>query len=723
MHFYPILPAWLITLLLALSVGIVIWSYRHRNPAIEPWQHKLLLAIRMLVLALVALMLLCPGRMTEERNVEKSHIVFMVDKSASMGTRDLSVRESRLEHALEFLKNNRFKHLADYPFAAYSFNNQTENHEWPGVPDGLKPEGGTDLKQAVDRVDKDIGLNRSSALVLLSDGLDYSEFRGSSISVPIMSVRMGTDMSEVKDLGLEHFKCPSKVSEGEEIVLEIPVMLQGYSREKKSHFEVKIDNKSIHSEELKLGSGRLHTEKVKVSLKGTGIHIISIACEELADEVSNLNNRRELAVEVVKAKEEVAVYFPVLNNSFRPLLREFTKDDNSVFTAVYKVSEGSFRLRGSKINQIFKDGLPPKGDMLGNVTCLIMGSHNEDLLSPAEALVLEQYVRKGGTLVCLAGSDSFGKLAPGSPMQRLLPVVTMEKSYEPGNFRVETDKSRDDAFAGLIDEIIQNNGNSADFILSGLNVVQDVKANAHVLLWAVDKRRLPLMVYHSYGRGKVVALLSNTFHQWGAPDRRDDNFSRFWRQLVAFSKNPDEDADLLKVALSKSEPAAGESVRITATARHPSSGSDTNAPALTVKADLFASGSDTPSKTLVLERKSGCYMGNLPGIDPGRYVLRVTSQEGAEVLRTRYKFLLVGDVLMENTRIRCDRENFRAYSSEKHIFEADEAQRLEDSLREAVRKNIVHRESFLIFETPWFFIAVVILLLAEWILRRRFNLF
>ena len=116
-------------------------------------------------------------------------------------------------------------------------------------------------------------------------------------------------------------------------------------------------------------------------------------------------------------------------------------------------------------------------------------------------------------------------------------------------------------------------------------------------------------------------------------------------------------------------------------------------------------------------------MADLPGLQPGRYVLRVSSQDGQELLRTRYKLLLVGDILKESARIRSDRETLRTFSSEKHIFDPSEAERLENSLLESVRKNIVHRESFLIFETPFFFLAVVILLITEWFLRRRFNLF
>ena len=44
-------------------------------------------------------------------------------------------------------------------------------------------------------------------------------------------------------------------------------------------------------------------------------------------------------------------------------------------------------------------------------------------------------------------------------------------------------------------------------------------------------------------------------------------------------------------------------------------------------------------------------------------------------------------------------------------------------LSEAVRKNVIQREKFLIFENPAFFLAAVLLLLTEWFLRRRFNLF
>jgi len=717
--FYPLLPAWLILLLLALSVGTAVYSYRRRNPAVEPWQHTLLLVLRMAAVACVVLMLLCPGHIIEDRNLEKSHLVFLLDRSASMATTDLPDAQSRLSQAVAFLQKNRFKRLADYPTALYSFNSQAQRHASPDELGALKPEGGTDYKQAFDRIDKDVGLNRTAAVVLISDGIDLSGFKGSELAVPILSVQAGTDMAKARDLGIEPFRCPDKINEGEELTLEIPVLLQGYAQEKEANLAVSLDGQPIHSAALKLSSGRLHTETVKTTLAKVGVHVIRIECPVFPDEVSGLNNRRELAIEVVKAKDEIAAYFPVLNNSFRPLLREFTKGEENAFTAVYRVAGENYRVRGNKINAAFNAGLPKNADALKDITCLILGSHNGDLLSPAESLVLEQYVGRGGSLICLAGTDSFGKIPADSPLVRLLPVVTLENSFRAGDFRVAADASADTAFAEQLRQITEDNKNAPELVVSGINQVKDVKANAKVVLWAEGDSRLPLLVWQPYGRGKVIALLSNGFSQWGAVEKRDDNFGRFWRQLVAFAKNLDEDADLLKVSLPKTELAADERVSVTALARHPGGTNQT----VTVKADVFPAASDTPVQTLALDKKTDCFMGELAGLKPGRYVLRVSSQDGQEVLRTRYKLLLVGDVLGENARIRSDRDAFRAYSGEKHIFGLNEVGHLEDALAEAVHRNVIQREKFLIFENPAFFLAAVLLLLTEWFLRRRFNLF
>lgn len=719
MTFYPLIPLWTFALLLPLVAVATFYAFKYRNPAVTASRHRLLVALRVASLILVVFMLLCPGQMIEERNLEKSQIVFLVDRSASMGTRDLPHGETRLSRAAAFLRDTPLRRLSDYPRALYAFHHGTERIESPDALSDLTPEGGTDLRQAIDRVDKDIGLARVAALVLVGDGIDHSGFKGSDLTVPVMSVQVGTDLADVQDLGIESFACPDTLYEGETLTLAVPVMLSGYPLEQRAEFRVFADDVPIHNATLTLASGRLHTEPVSVTFSKTGIHTLRIECDSLPGEATLLNNRREFAIEVVTAKSEIVAYFPLLNNSFRPLLREFTKDESDAFTAVYRVSEGVFRLQGRKPNPAFQNGLPASADALKTVTCLILGAHNGDLLTPAEALVLEHYVNQGGSLVCLAGSDAFGRLPTGSPLLRLLPVVTLEQSFQEGTFRVVPDPAAHGALADQVRAIISDNGDAANFTLNGLNLVKDVKAGARVELWAESDARQPLLVWHTYGRGKVIALLSNAFHLWGEPDRREDNYGRFWRQLAAFASRTADDADLLKVTLSKRELAAGESVTVTAEARHP----DGNEAALSVKADLFAMGRDTPEASRTLDRRTGHFAAELPGLQPGRYVLRVTSADGQTVIRTRYAFLLVGDVLSEQMHLRSERERLLSFSSERHLFTPADGAALEERLIDAVRKNVVQRERFLIYETPLFFVALLLLLLSEWLLRRRFNLF
>ncbi|MDD2460941.1 MAG: VWA domain-containing protein, partial [Kiritimatiellae bacterium] len=274
MTFYPLIPLWMLLLLLTLVAVATVTAFRHRNPAVAAWQHRLLVALRVASLTLALVMLLCPGQTTEERNLEKSHLVFLLDRSASMGTRDLPHGEQRLARAAAFLRDTPLRRLADYPRALYAFNHRVERFEQPDDLTRLHPEGGTDLRQAVDRVDKDIGLARVSALVLVSDGIDHSDFKGSDLTLPILSVQVGTDLAEVQDLGIESFACPDTLSEGETLTLAVPLLLNGYPTEQRVAFRVLADDVPIHTATLTLASGRLHTETVPVTFTATGIHTL-----------------------------------------------------------------------------------------------------------------------------------------------------------------------------------------------------------------------------------------------------------------------------------------------------------------------------------------------------------------------------------------------------------------------------------------------------------------
>lgn len=718
---YPLLPTWLILGAVALAVWLCCRSYNRGRLYLNAPQRRLLLALRLLSVLLLGFILLCPGRVVIDQNLDKSNLAFLLDRSGSMGARDMALGQTRLALGGEFLRENKLAKLADYPKSYYSFNHAATLHRKRGELEKLAADGGTDFDHVFQRLDKDVGLGRTAAVVLVSDGIDFSDFSGEQITVPIYSVQVGTNMKRAKDVGIGQVKCPARVSDKEEVTLDIPLSLSGFATDQQVRLTVHVDDKAILDQELTLTPGKVHHEIVNHVMDQEGVRVVRLGLSRLDDEVSYLNNERELVVEVVKARLEVAAYFPVLTTSFRPLLRELERDEENVFTAVYQVSPGSYRLRGYKLNKAFQQGIPTAPGALRDLTCLILAAHNGELLSPALAQALEGYVSEGGSLILLGGTDSFGELLPGSPLKRLSPVRHLkESSFVTGKFEVKVDNTLENAFGLRIKEIIAANQAAEGFYLVSVNRVQDLKNSAQALLWADDGTLRPLLVWQPFGRGKVIALLTNSLHLWGGVEMRRDNYGSFWRQLISFSRNLDEESDLLKVSLNKSELAPEETLKVTATARRPEGEAGGE---ITVTAEVYERQGQEAVRSVVMTKMLETYNAEFRDLAPGRYILKVTAQDETAVLRERHKFILVGEIIREKSQLQVETERFRRYSSERHIYQLDEVDKLEEDLMQVVRKNEVRREKFLVFENPAFFLLLLALLLCEWYMRRRFNLF
>ena len=722
MTVFPFLPLGVIALLVLAAAGIL-WRVRSRRPAfLSSARHRLLLAFRVAVWLAVLALLLNPGRVREDRHADRSQIAFLVDRSASMATRDMPYQTARLAAAGRFLTDHPLKRLADYPQPLFPFNTTCGILSNRADLATLAPEGGTDLRRAVGEVERTVGFNRVAALVLLSDGIDPSGFSESESQIPLFCVRFGCDLSESRDVAVRPFDLPEKVAVNERVTVDVPLLLNGYPEAREVTFEAKVDGTVRHSATLTLTRGRPHTEPFAFTVTEPGIHLVEVACGALEDEVSLLNNRRIAAIEAVEAKAALFAYFPVLNTSFRPLLREFTKADAPPFTALCKMADRQYALKGREPDLRFKEGLPEKAEALKSFSAVIVGGHSRDVLTPAETFLLEQYVRGGGTLICLAGAESYGKLDPRSPMARMLPVIPPETpDLHSGRFAVRIGEGAHGGFAEQMRLLLAANEGDEAFALASLNAVKGVKTQAEVLLSAEGEERFPLLVAQPYGQGKVIALLSNSLHQWGKPERREANHSAFWRQLVAYAGAGEEASEWLTPHLPRKVFETGEPVELQAEVRRPES-----LPAQTplrVEARIVAMGENRVLSRLTLEEKGTRFSATFPGFEKaGRYRVELSLLAGDECLRTRYALLLVGEDWREGIALDSSPERFRRICSDRHLFGSDDAEGLENALLAVVRKKIQTTEERILFGHWGVCATLLALLLAEWLFRRLSNL-
>jgi hypothetical protein len=718
LYFSPILPIWLIlVIILIAALAIALSLHSGTGHVLTVKKKRILVALRASAFFILILMLLSPVLNKLEVNRQKSNIVFLIDSSTSMGVKDVGEDKTRYQAALAFMKEKKFGKLAGYPISFYTFGDKAEKKSGVNELDKVRVSGGTNFADAVKQVDKDIGLSETAALVLVTDGIDYSGFKGTDIQVPVFSVRTGSALNESKDVGIDYFKYPEKVRIGEEIELKVPVSLHGYDKIRGLDLNISEDGISKEQRKLKVERGSM-IETVKYGFKTEGVHILKLQVNRLPGEVSYLNNEREIAFEVLKDDSAIVVYFPELSNSFRPMIR-FLEQKLEKFTSFYKVADGKYVIRGIEPDQKFSGGIPDSPEKLSSVSTFILGAHNRPGLTDGEENVLEKYVSGGGSLILLGGNDSFGILPDISPLRRLSPFVHADNSFATGNYKVAVNDDELNNFTERIQEIIRRNADDPDFTLKSVNAVKQVKNNSKVLLWADSMNsRQPLVAVQPFGKGIVIGVLSNSFYLWGGTAYRTDNFNDFWQQLLNYAK-AGNDSDILKISVNKSEMVPGDNLEVNAVVNVPDAGNAGQV--LRINAELSDLATNKIAATFTMEKKGEFYKCSFPALKPGRYLLKVTCMDKDRILRQRFKLILSGDTIKENLNIKSEANRFLDYSSGKHIYKTDERNNMEKDIYESISKNKIEREKKLVFKTPWFFAILLTLLLTEWTLRRKFN--
>ncbi|MDD2404203.1 MAG: VWA domain-containing protein [Victivallaceae bacterium] len=696
MRLYPLLPWPLIIATVSLSLFMVWLTWRNGFD----WSKKRRLAmtsLRLASLAILFLMIIAPGITIRDRALRRSHIIFLLDGSESMAVSDVR-KDTRFAAGLgtlqKLLGDNR-----DFEKHVYIFNDRMTPAEDRDSFGQYTPRGSTNLKHAFETSTRDLDKSAIAAAVIITDGLDQSEFRGTE-GIPIFAVKTGTALSSVPDLRVADFKTPETVFAGEEISLSIPIEMTGFASTQQIKLESTVDGKTESEKTFMLVSGQSIEAPFKTILKSPGIHKLSFSLNQLDGEISVLNNHRNIFIEVKEKLITTLLYFPILNNSFRPLIR-MMRDSGKKFSAVYKVREGIFQVAGNIRSDNFENGLPKSAEALKNIDLIVLGAGNASLFNAAEQKVLEQYLADGGNLTILGGSDSFGAADGNTVFNAMLPVRTAGARFADMAFTVAPPENSPKSF----EEFTLYSG-----ALRGLNLVDGIKSGSNILLFAQADKPYPLVVSMPYGRGMITAILSNSFHLWGRPEQRSAAFQHFWEQLLGHAGSLRDER--LKFTVNATPMAAGEILKIKASA----------ADAEFIDAAILPFGGAETHQTIRLSKDNNFY-GEIPDLPEGQWILRLTAKLRNDENILRHAVINIGATVHENPDIKVSDEHFLRFTAHERIFLPHENKRLMDAVMSAVNQSNGEREWYPTLESPFFLLLLAIFLFAEWYLRRRFNMF
>ncbi|MDG2131147.1 MAG: hypothetical protein P8K08_24320 [Fuerstiella sp.] len=377
--------------------------------------------------------------------------------------------------------------------------------------------------------------------------------------------------------------------------------------------------------------------------------------------------------------------------------------------------------RGDHDNQF-----PTTRDQLFGYDLVIFGEIAADLLSDHEYQWLREFVSiRGGGMVFIDGQRGRLRQLTEQNLASLLPVEWVPDviASRPGSLRL-TDRGAAESALQLAVDDQQNRRFWTELPSPHTLVAVAALPGAEVLVEAeVDGQQRPVLVTRAYGAGRILYQAFDETWRWRYK-AADIYHQRIWNQLAKFvMPRPfavsDEYVSIDSGSVSYD---SGESVDI----RVRLLGLD-GKPAIAATADALMWKDGQIVSTVGLSADPdvpGIYRSRTGALPHGEYEVSVRAAGYSEsILKARSRFVVLPPESGEMVQTMANESLLRqmAATSGGRYLREEQMYRLPDLLSPLSSGRVVESDT-IIWQSYWWFAAVVILLTVEWLLRKRAGL-
>jgi len=299
------LPWWLVLFCLIAGAGIsAILYFKDKNSEYSPITQKVLALVRGFAVSLIAFLLLSPMIKTITRRLEKPVVIMALDNSESI----ITTKDSAYYRG-EFIK--QWSKLADklsakYELQTYSYSDKLQ----PGIAGDFRGKQ-TDMGQLFDEIATRYTNRNVAALIVAGDGLVNRGadplFASENASYPMVTVALG-DTNQHKDLLISRVVYNQIAYLGNDFPLEIT--LSAYQCEGQSVTLTVTDEKSakLFSQPVSVTSAEFtRTVQVKIQASEAGTRRYRISVSGIKGEVSQTNNVHDVFVDVLDGRQKILI--------------------------------------------------------------------------------------------------------------------------------------------------------------------------------------------------------------------------------------------------------------------------------------------------------------------------------------------------------------------------------------------------------------------------------
>jgi len=735
-------------LLVILIVGFyLIYKFTKMYPSRRTFVVSLFL--RSLAAIVLFLPLLEPVLLVPDVLPKENFLVVLADKSASMSIDDGYFGKMRDDDVNAILYNNENAIIPDldesYKIRYYSFGANPERVD--SLSNQLADESSTHIYDALKQVIADFKGLPLSGIVLFSDGNDNSlkdqydilnELRG--LNIPLHVVGLG---NEIFDQERELLDIATNKSIEEGAGAEIDVQVRSWMKETDPvTFKIFKGDQQVFSESHYLkGDGKIDYFTFFYEPVENDAVEYSLSVQGSNNEVNNDNNSLNMLIDSQKDTMRVLYFEGQLRNDFKFIKRALERDPVIQFTSVSRTSKDKFYRQNINNQQELSGGFPNSEEELYKFKAIIFGDVESSFFTYKQLNMIEKFVRlRGGGFLMLGGSNSFSESDYwNSPLADILPIeIDLFRNMESfvkityDNIPEETKgfkfvPTREGLTNPILKLASERNSNRAIWnempVLTSINYFGEVKPGAQVLAKKMKDDlgdEEPLLVVQRYGKGRSAVLGTSSTWRWKLlVDAQNNRHERFWRQMARWLvtsalDNVSIDIEDNVVELDKKVP-----VRV-------SIFDDDFTPIEHAQVNGILTDPLGQSREIILYpelSQEGEFSGNFIPKYQGVYKFQVNVQNAGKFIGSNEQSILVRPSKREFYDATLKRKFLQELASQSGGFYYNPSLATDIPLNLKTRKtdSTVMRTEY-IWDMPFIFLVVIILLSIEWFYRRRKGL-
>lgn len=645
-------------------------------------------AFRFLAVTIIAILLLTPLLKSNFREVEKPIVVVAHDNSESIiVNKDSAFYNNEYKEAYNKLK----RELADkYELTSFTFNENTT------ISDELDFSGKqTDMSSLFDELDNLYNNRNVGAVILASDGL-YNKGRNplysaGKLKFPVYTIALG-DTNVHKDIILTKVNNNRYAYLGNTFPLEVIVDAR-QCRGRSTKLTISSDDGVLFERNIDINNNQFNTTvPVLLEAKEVGLQKFSIELARTDGEISYSNNRLDVFIEVLDARQKVLI----LANSPHPdvgaLKRAIEINDN------YEVEVALVEKLEKKLNSfnlVILHQLPSKKAESRNV---MLELQNSDV--PVIYIVGQQ------TDLAAFNNAETGLKITDSRSNVNEATAIPEQNYS--LFTISDNLRR--SFSKLPPMVAP----FGDYKVSGA---------AHVMLKqkiGLVETSQPLLLFNEQNERKVGVIAAEGIWKWSMGDYslngNHDLFNEFISKLVQYS-SVKTDKSLFRVT-GKNHFFENEPILFDAELYNESY-ELINEPEVNIK----ITNSEGKAYPFVFSRTTDAYRLNAGNLPVGEYKYEASVTSGEKVHKETGAFS-VSALQVEATNTVADHQLMFSLANQTggQMYYPSQLEQLTQEVlsREDIKPVIYnHKRLDDVIHEKWIFFLILILIALEWFLRKR----